>query len=129
MVAAEGEHREGDEGVGGSEAERDPGDQADLGVDRLDAPVGQAVLDRGEDRRLVFDDAALQVDERRDAAAAGPADPGLECLDGLVVGKLEDGSQAFFERVGAVQPGVGLGDPGQLGPLAGVRFSGFFYSA
>ena len=49
----------------------------DLGVDRLDAPDRRAVLDRGKDRGLVFDDPALQVDEGGDAAAAGPADPGL----------------------------------------------------
>lgn len=71
MVAAEVEHGQGDEGVGGLEAEGDAGDEADLGVDRFDAAVGQAMLDRGEDRGLVFDDAALQVDEGGDAAAAG----------------------------------------------------------
>jgi hypothetical protein len=64
-------------GLGDLKTERDSGDEPDLGVDRLDAPVRQAVLDRGKDRGLVFDDPALQVDKGGDAAAAGPADPGL----------------------------------------------------
>jgi hypothetical protein len=58
------------------------------------------VLDRGEDRGLVFDDAALEVDEGGDAAAAGPADPGLEGLDGFVVAELEDQPESFLEQVG-----------------------------
>src|SRR4051812_7581241 len=55
-----------------------PGDESDLGVDRLDPAVREAVLDRGEDRGLVFHDPALQVDECPDSAAAGPADPDVE---------------------------------------------------
>jgi hypothetical protein len=93
--------------------------RADLGVDRFDASVGQAVFDRGEDRCLVFDDAAPQVDEGGDAAAAGPADPGLEGFDGFVVVELEDRPESFLEQVCPVQPGVGLGDPGKLGLLPG----------
>ena len=60
------------------------------------------MLDRGEDRGLVLDDAALELNEGFDTAAAGTADPGLERLDGLVVGELEDQPEAFFEEVGAV---------------------------
>src|SRR5699024_11501074 len=40
---------------GGLEAERETGEQADLGVGRLDQPVGQAVLDRGEYPGTVFE--------------------------------------------------------------------------
>ena len=48
-MAAEAEHGEGDEGVGGFEAERDAGDESDLGVHcYLDASLGEAVLDGGE---------------------------------------------------------------------------------
>ncbi len=49
-MSAEVEHGQGDEGFGWAEPERDPGDETDLGVDRLDAPVGQAMFDRGEDQ-------------------------------------------------------------------------------
>lgn len=57
-MAPEAEHGEGDQGVGGFEAEGDPGDESDLGVHRYLGPsVGEAVFDRGEDRFPVFDDA------------------------------------------------------------------------
>ena len=77
------------------------------------------MLDRGEDRGLVLDDPFLEGDERGDPAAAGPADPGFEGVDGLVVAELEYQPEAFLEQVGPVQPGVGLGDPGELGLLPG----------
>ena len=64
-----------------------------------------------------FDDPALQVDERRDSAATCPADPDIEGLGGLLEGELEDQPEPFLEQVGTVQPGVGLGDPGQFGLL------------
>ena len=57
-MSAEAEHREGDQGVGGLEAERDPGDESNLGVDGLGASVGQAVFDRGEDPVTVRGDRA-----------------------------------------------------------------------
>jgi hypothetical protein len=114
---------------GGLEAEGDADDEADLGVDRFDAAVGQAVFDRGEDRGLVFDDAALQVDEGGDAAAAGPADPGLEGIDGFLVVELEGQPESFLEQVGPVQRGVGLGDPGQLGLLPAGEVLGVFHNA
>ena len=49
FVAAEAEHRERDQGGGGTESEGDAGDEADLGVDRFDQRVGEAVLERGVD--------------------------------------------------------------------------------
>ena len=66
---------------------------------------------------LVFHDAALQGDERGDAAAAGPADPPVRAPRRLRPGRAEDQPEAFLEQVGPVQPGVGLGDPGELGLL------------
>jgi hypothetical protein len=48
-VTSEVEHGQGDEVFGGLEAEGEAGDEAVLGVDRFDAAVGQAVLDRDED--------------------------------------------------------------------------------
>jgi hypothetical protein len=62
-VATEVEHGQGDEGVRRSEPEGHPGDEPDLGVDRLDQPVGHAVLDCCEDLFAVLDDAGLELDE------------------------------------------------------------------
>ena len=85
-MAAEVEHGQGDEGFGGLEAEGDAGDEPNLRVHGLDTSVGQAVLDRGEDRGLVLDDAALELDEGGDAATSGPADPAFQGRLGLVGG-------------------------------------------
>ena len=70
----------------------------DLGVDRLDAPVREAVLDSDEDRDTVYDHAALQVHERRDPGATGPADPDCECLFGLVVRELKTSRRPSLSR-------------------------------
>ncbi len=45
-------------------------------------PVGEVLLDGGEDGGAVFHDRALQADESGDAAAAGPADPVFERAGG-----------------------------------------------
>jgi len=113
-VAAEGEHGEGDECLGGSEPEGDAGEESDLGVGRLDQSLGEPVFERGVDGGAVFDDAALQLDEGGDAASSSPADPAVEGFLSGVAFEHENGPEAFFEQVGAVQPGVGLGDPVQL---------------
>ena len=62
-VSCEGEHGQGDEGVGGGEAEGDAGEESDLGVDRFDESVGEAVGDGGEDLLAVAGDATLELDE------------------------------------------------------------------
>ena len=95
-MAAEVEHGQRDECVGRSESERDAGDEPDFGVHRLDAPVGQAVLDRRQDRVAVFDDPALEFDERGDPAPAGPPDPDLEGVGGLLGREPEDQPEAFL---------------------------------
>jgi hypothetical protein len=59
-----------------------------------------------------------------DPAAAGPADPDFEGFFGLIGRELEDQSETFLEQIGTVQPGVGLGDPGQLGLLRGGQALG-----
>jgi len=74
----EGEHRQSDQGVGAVEAEGAAGDQPDLGVDRLDAGVGAAVLDGGEDPDALVGDRAGELDERRQATSPGPLQPRLE---------------------------------------------------
>src|SRR5450830_384046 len=114
FVAAEAEHRESDEGVGGSESESDAGDESDLGIHRFDPAVGEPVLDRGEDRGPVVDDAALEFHERGNAAASGPADPFVEGLDRFVDREFEDDAESFLEVVGPAEGGVGLDNPGEL---------------
>ena len=49
-MSAEGEHDQGDEGVGVLEPEGHPGAESDFGVDRFGAAVGQFVFDGGQDR-------------------------------------------------------------------------------
>lgn len=83
-----------------------------LVLDRFDAAVGQAVLDRGLCLTMRL---AARLDDAAIPAAAGPADPDLERFYGRGVRQLEDQPEAFLEWVGLVQPRVGLGDPGQYG--------------
>ena len=116
-MAAEGEHGQGDEGVWGSESEGDSGEQADFGVGRFDQPLGQAVFEGGVDGGAVFDDLAGQFDEGRDTAAPRPGHPPVQGLFTFLSFDGKDMAQAFFEQIGAVQSGIGLGDPGQLGVL------------
>src|ERR1700716_2981690 len=103
---AEAEHGQGDKSIGSAESERDAGDEPDLGVDRFDPPVGQAVFDGGQDRVLMSDDAFLQLDELGNPAAPRPADPPRQLYDRVAVRHLEDQPQRFLEQVGAVQGGV-----------------------
>ena len=116
-VPAEGEHRQRDEGFGGAKSERNPGQQPDLGVDRFDEALGQAVVECGVDGLAVFDDAAGQRDGSWDAAAPRPADPPVQGLFAVGAFDRKDVPEALFEQIRAVQPGVGLGDPGQSGVL------------
>ena len=96
-MTAEAEHGHGDEGFSGLEAECHSGDESDLGVSGLDEPVGEVVLDRGEDPGAVFDDGSLQFDKRWDPAASGPADPSVQGFSGVSVGQSEHHPEAFFE--------------------------------
>jgi putative transposase len=63
-VAAEGEHCEGDEGLGAVEPERDSGEYPDLGVGGFDESLGEAVFEVRFDRFAVFGDLLGEVDER-----------------------------------------------------------------
>ena len=114
---AEGEHRQTDERSGGTEAEGDAGDQADAGVDRLDARVTETVLEGGLDRREVGLDRLGEVDERGQAAAPGPGKPTAQHLQRPVVRELEDLAELLLEEVAAVQRAVGTSDVGQLASL------------
>ena len=77
-VAAEGEHGQGDQRIGGAESERNPGQQSDLGVGGFDQPLGQAVVEGGVDGLAVAYDATGQLHEHRDAAAPRPGYPPVQ---------------------------------------------------
>ena len=85
------------------EPERASGDQADLGVDLLDAGVGEAVLDRGEDPVALVGDRAGELDERRQLASSRPLQPGVEQPTRRGGGELVDLAQLLLEQVRAVQ--------------------------
>lgn len=71
-------------------------------------------------------DTADQFDEHRDAAAPCPAEPPVQGLLAVLAFDRENPPQAFFEQIGAIQPGVGLGDPGQLRALTFGEILGVF---
>ena len=89
-------------------------DQADAGVHLLDASVREFVGDRGLDPEAVSADRAGELDERREPAAAGPREPGVEELERGGGGEAVDLAQLLLEQVGAVQPLVDLLDLGEL---------------
>ena len=63
---------EGDERVGGVEAEGAVADQADLAVEALEAAVGEAEADGGEDAVAVLAQGAREADERLQPGARWP---------------------------------------------------------
>ncbi len=76
------------------------------------------MVECGVDGLAVAHDATRQFDEDRDAAAARPGDPPVQGLLSFLAFDREYMPQSFFEQIGAIEPGIGLGDPGQLGGLA-----------
>ena len=74
---------------------------------------------RGLDLRALLGDPPGELDERLQAASPGPLQPAVEQLERVLdrVGVV-DLAQLLFEQVGAVDRGVELGDPGELGVLA-----------
>jgi hypothetical protein len=84
------------------------------------------VVECGVDGLAVAHDAAGQFHEHRDAAAARPGDPPVQGLLAVFAFDREHMPQALFEQIGAIQSGVGLGDPGQLGGLAFGEVFGVF---
>ena len=97
-MADEAEHGHGDEGVDVLESVGDAGDEADLGVDRLDEGVGEPVGDGVEDHVSELLRAAGELGERVDAAAPGPAQPPVQGVDHVVVGVREDGGRPSLCR-------------------------------
>jgi hypothetical protein len=76
------------------------------------------MVEGGVDGLAVSPDAAGQLDEHRDAAAARPGDPPVQGLLAFLAFDRKHMPQALFEQIGAIQAGIGFGDPGQLGGLA-----------
>jgi len=99
-------------------AKRAPGDQANGGVGGFDAGVGESVLDRGFDPWALLFDRARELDERLQAAATRPLKPGVQQRAGVLCRDAVDLAQLLLERVGAVEPLVGLLDARELGFLA-----------
>ena len=93
--------------------------QADLGVDGLDAAVGQALGEGGLDVGPVPGDRLGQLHEGGDAAAPGPGQPRLEQHGGPHTLEREHQPEFFLQQVGAVEAVVDLGDPGEFGALVG----------
>jgi hypothetical protein len=110
-VAAEGEHGQDDECLWGAESERYAGEQPDLGVGGFDQSLGEAVVEGGVDGFAVSHDASGQLNEYRDEAAPGPGDPPVQGLFAVLALDRKHMAQALFEQIGAIQPGIGLGDP------------------
>jgi len=60
------------------EAEAVVADQADLAVEAFEAAVGEPERDRGEDALAVRSQGAREADERPQAGARCPGQPGVE---------------------------------------------------
>jgi hypothetical protein len=76
------------------------------------------VVEGGVDGVAVALDRAAEFGEGPDAAALRPGAPPVEGLFPFFPFDFEYVPEAFFEQVGAVQAGIGAGDPFQLGLLA-----------
>lgn len=76
------------------------------------------MVEGGVDGHPVAFDAGGKLDEYRDATTLGPGDPPVQGLFTFLALDRKHMPQALFEQVGAIQTGIGLGDPGQFGALA-----------
>jgi len=76
-VAAAVEQGECDEVVGVGEPVGDAGQDPDLGVRRLDQPIGEPVEEGVEDAGEVLADPAGQLDERGEPGTGRPRAPGF----------------------------------------------------
>lgn len=118
-MAAEGEHGEGDEGLGPAEPEGASVDESDLCVRGFDETVGDTPFEGAFDRGSVSSDAVGELDEGRDAGAGCPGEPVVELHLGLEVGKLEYLAEDFLELPGAVQASVRGGEDVETFTLLG----------
>ena len=90
------------------------GDQADLGVDRLHAGVGEAVADRRDDPLPLLGDRARQLDEGPQATAPRPGEPLIQQADRRPRPEPVDLAQLLLQQVGPVQGPVYPLDVGEL---------------
>ncbi len=109
--------------------ERDPGEQPDFGVGGFDESLGETVVEVGVDRLTVSGDLFGQFDEGWELGSAGPGQPFVERFFAFFSFDGEHVAEAFFEKVGPPQFGVGLGDPVELLTLTWVEIIGVFHSA
>ena len=94
-------------------------DQPDLAVEALQAAVGQAEADGGEDAVAVGPESAGERDERSESGARGPGQPGVQMRRRQArVGQLVEQPQLFAQQEGAVEPLVSPADLVQGGELA-----------
>ena len=114
----EGEHRQRDQRVGAVEAKGAAGDQPDLGVDLLGAGVAEPVAQRRLDPGALVADRAREANERLQAAAPGPPQPGVQDADRVIGVDAIDQAQLLLEQVGAVQALVDTLDVGEFALLA-----------
>ena len=123
-----GEHHERECGLGGVKAVGAAGDQPDLVVERLGAPVVDPEADRGEDPVAVFTDRLAELDERGEAAAGEAAEQPID-QEGDVFEReacLEDAADGLLERVRAPYLATGGLDPGEGGRLRVGELLGLF---
>ena len=100
------------------EPEAAMGDQADAAVQALEAPVGEAEADGGEDALAVAADRAGELDERLELRSRRPGQPGVEMRRReLRVLELVEQPQLLLQQERAVERLVGLLDLCQDGEL------------
>ena len=76
------------------------------------------MLDRGDDPAALLGDRSGELHERRQPAATRPHQPSVQQPLGGRRGESVDLAKLLLEQVGAVQPGVGVLDRGELERLA-----------
>jgi hypothetical protein len=109
------------------EAEAAVADQADTAVEALEAAVGEPEADGGEYAGAVPAQGAGGVDEGLQAAAGGPAQPGVQMRrrERGVLERVEQ-PQLVVEQEGAVEPLVALVDLAERAELLEALAVGCF---
>ena len=127
-MATQGKHGQSDQRLGVPEPERDPGQQPDLGVDRLDQPVGQPVIQGRVDGLP----ASRRFWPRRRTAGSDSARP-TSAIDPTPVcparRRPEHRPQTLLEQIGPIQYGSALAIHSSLARCWSVRSSGLRHNA
>ena len=106
LGAAEEHHR--DQRRGRVKAERAPLEDVDLGVDALEATVGDGEADGGEDAVAVVAQRLGEPREGTELGATGPREPPLEVRRGAAGRAAIERTQLLLEEVRAVHAAVEL---------------------